>query len=95
MTSQYELRKRYPSDLTDEKWNIIKDDIPKIKSSKKTGGRPEKYPRREIMNAILYIVSSGCRYCDIPHDLPPGGVSHGSISTCGARMESGRKLTTN
>ena len=38
------------------------------------GGRPEKYPKREILNAILYLVSSGCRYCDIPHDLPPGGI---------------------
>ena len=75
MTSQYSIRQSYPSDLTDEKWNIIKDDIPNIKSSKKTGGRPEKYSRREIVNAIMYLVSSGCRYCDIPHDLPPGGIT--------------------
>jgi len=74
MKSQCEKRQDYPSDISDEEWNLIKDDIPKIKSNKKTGGRPEKYPRREIVSAILYLVSSGCRYCDIPHDLPPGGI---------------------
>lgn len=75
MISQCVERQSYPSDLTDKEWNTIKDDIPKIKSNKKTGGRPEKYPRREIVNAIMYLVSSGCRYCDIPHDLPPGGIT--------------------
>src|SRR4051812_36822205 len=75
MTSQCEPRKRYPSDLTDEAWHIIEHDIPKAKSNKKTGGRPEKYPKREIVNAILYLVSSGCRYSDLPHDLPPGGIT--------------------
>ena len=68
-------RNSYQSDITDERWNIIKDDIPLCKSNKKTGGRPEKYTRREIVNAILYLVSSGCRYCDIPHDLPPQGIT--------------------
>jgi transposase len=67
-------RQAYPSDLSDEDWKHIEKYIPKSKSSKVTGGRPEKYPKREIVNAILYLVSSGCRYCDIPHDLPPGGI---------------------
>ena len=74
MTSQYTVRKAYPSDISDQGWNIIVDDIPKIKSNKKIGGSPERYPRREIVNAIFYLLSSGCRYCDIPHDLPPGGI---------------------
>lgn len=72
MTSQ---RKPYPSDLTDEKWAYIKDHIPKAKCTKSGGGRPEKYEKREIVNAIFYVLSSGCRWCDIPHDLPPGGIS--------------------
>jgi putative transposase len=75
MKSQCADRQSYPSDLTDKKWDIIKNNIPKIKSSKKIGGRPEKYPRREIVNAIFYLISSGCRYTDIPHDLPPGGIT--------------------
>jgi putative transposase len=75
MTSQYIVRKPYPSDLTDKKWDIIKNDIPQAQSNKRNGGRPEKYPKREIVNAILYLIASGCRYSDIPHDLPPGGIT--------------------
>lgn len=67
-------RAPYPSDISDQGWTLIKKYIPHAKSNKRTGGRPEKYPKREIVNAILYIVSSGCRYCDIPHDLPPRGI---------------------
>jgi len=67
-------RLKYPSDLSDEDWEHIKPYVPQAKSSKTLGGRPEKYSKREILNAILYLVSSGCRYCDLPHDLPPGGI---------------------
>jgi len=72
MTSQ---RKRYPSDITDTEWSHIKHLIPHAKSTKKKGGRPERYDKREIMNAILYVLSSGCRWKDIPHDLPPKGIA--------------------
>jgi transposase len=72
MTSQ---RKKYPSDLSDEEWNIIASFIPQSNSNKRRGGRPEKYAKREVLNAILYVMSSGCRWCDMPHDLPPGGIS--------------------
>jgi putative transposase len=72
MTSQRIL---YPSDLSDKEWSVIEHDIPHAKSNKRTGGRPEKYPKREILNSILYLMASGCRYCDIPHDLPPGGIT--------------------
>ncbi len=68
-------RNPYQSDISEEGWNLIKDDIPKCKSSKRSGGRPEKYPKREIVNSILYIVSAGCRYVDIPHDLPGRGIT--------------------
>ena len=63
-------RKKYESDLSDEQWELIKDLIPKVKSNKKKGGRPVVYERREIMDAILYVLSSGCRWIDLPHDLP-------------------------
>ncbi len=67
-------RSLYLSDLTDKEWEVISKYIPQSKSNKKIGGRPEKYPKREIVNAILYLMSSGCRYCDIPHDLPSRGI---------------------
>ena len=75
MTPQSLSRKSYLSDLTDAAWEFVKSFIPVAKSSTATGGRPEKYPKREIVNSILYVVSSGCRYVDIPHDLPPGGIT--------------------
>ena len=75
MKTQLSIRKGYISDLTDAAWNFIEHFIPRAKSNNTTGGRPEKYPKREIINSILYVISSGCRYVDIPHDLPPGGIT--------------------
>lgn len=75
MKTQSITRKGYVSDLADAAWNFIKSFIPGAQSNNTKGGRPEKYPKREIINSILYVVSSGCRYIDIPHDLPPGGIT--------------------
>ncbi|PZG45977.1 IS5/IS1182 family transposase [Spongiactinospora gelatinilytica] len=58
---------RYPSDLTDAQWELIEPVLP----GPNTGGRPEKHPRREIVNAILYVVRSGCPWRYLPTDLPP------------------------
>lgn len=58
---------RYPTDLTDKQWNLIKDLVPAIKP----GGRPELHPRREIVNAILYLARTGCAWRMLPKDLPP------------------------
>ncbi|GAA3629486.1 IS5 family transposase [Nonomuraea rosea] len=58
---------RYPSDLTDEQWELIEPLLPEPN----TGGRPEKHPRREIVNAIVYVVRSGCPWRYLPTDLPP------------------------
>jgi len=60
------MGKKYPSDLTDEEWEIIEPFIPEPK----TGGRPVKYERREIFNAILYIIRSGCSWRMLPNDFP-------------------------
>ncbi len=72
MSSQ---RKQCPSDLLDKEWLLIKQYIPHAQSNKKGGGRPELYAKREVVNTILYVLSSGCRWCDIPHDLPPRSIS--------------------
>jgi len=50
-------RRAYPSDLTDEQWAILEPFIPQPS----TGGRPAEIERREIVNAILYVLRSGCR----------------------------------
>ena len=64
-------RKPYPSDLTDEQWAEIRLLLPKRRAGKP--GRPRKVDRRELLNAILYLVHSGCHWRDLPHDFPPWG----------------------
>ena len=60
------MRKPYPSDLTDEQWEIIQPLIPVH-----TVGRPRTIEMREVLNAIFYINRSGCQWDMLPHDLPP------------------------
>ena len=60
-------RKAYPTDLRDEEWSIIEPYVPPPKA----GGRPAKHARREIVNAIAYVLRSGCAWRLLPHDLPP------------------------
>src|ERR687894_167307 len=59
-------RTRYPTDLTDAQWKLIDPHVPKPKP----GGRPAKYTRREVVNAILYQTRNGCVWRALPHDLP-------------------------
>jgi putative transposase len=59
------MRKPYPSDLTDEQWEIIEPLIPV-----NTVGRPRKVDMREVLNAIFYLNRSGCQWDMLPHDLP-------------------------
>ena len=58
---------RYPSDTSDEQWALIEPLLPPMR----TGGRPEKHPRRAIVDAILYVVRTGCAWRQLPADFPP------------------------
>jgi transposase len=60
-------RKAYPSDLRDGEWALLEPLVPAVKS----GGRPARHSRREIVNAILYVVRGGNQWRAMPHDLPP------------------------
>jgi putative transposase len=66
-------RPRYPSDLTDRQWQIIAPMIP----AAKPGGRPRRVDMREVINAILYLVRSGCAWRMLPADFPPWSTVHG------------------
>jgi transposase len=44
---------------------------PAIRGEVQPGGRPAKYERREIVNALLYVSRTGCQWRALPHDLPP------------------------
>ena len=58
---------RYPTDLTDAEWEIIKPLLPPAK----TGGRPRTTKLREVFNAIQYMAGSGCQWRMLPSDFPP------------------------
>jgi len=61
------LRTSYDTDLTEAEWEHLAPLVPPIKS----GGRPPKHSRREILNGIFYAVRSGSAWKLLPHDLPP------------------------
>jgi|SRR5271156_279532 len=58
--------RRYPSDLTDEQWAVVEPLIPVY-----PGGRPRVTNLREVLNAIFYILRTGCQWRFLPKDFPP------------------------
>src|SRR5918999_2749552 len=65
-------RLAYPTDLTDEEWQLLKPLLP----PDKPGGRPRKYPMREVLNGIQYVLRGGCAWRLMPHDLPHGQTAY-------------------
>ena len=59
--------KRYPSDLTDAQWELIEALVP----APRLGGRPARHSRRRVVDAILYVIRTGCAWRQLPHDFPP------------------------
>ena len=57
----------YPSDLTDAQWALIEPHIPPVDP----GGRPRKTDMRDVVDAIFYILRTGCQWRYLPGDLPP------------------------
>jgi transposase len=58
---------RYPSDTTDEEWAELATEIPPARR----GGRKRTVNVREVLNGLLYVLSTGCQWRAIPKDLPP------------------------
>jgi transposase len=58
---------RYPSDLTDDEWAHVESLIPPARR----GGNKRHVDVREVMNGIMYVLSTGCQWRAIPKDLPP------------------------
>ena len=61
------MRTTYPTDLSDAEWSFLEPHLPAPKAT----GRPRLYPLREIIDAIFYVVRSGCSWRLLPHDFPP------------------------
>ena len=62
-------RRAYRTDLSDAEWAVLEPLVP----AALPGGRPCAHPRREIVDAILYVLRTGCQWRLLPHDLPPWG----------------------
>lgn len=62
------MRKAYPDDLTDKEWSIVEPFLTKRKSNR---GRKPLHTKRELLNAILYLLRTGCQWRHLPHDFPP------------------------
>jgi len=58
---------RYPSDMTDAEWAVV---APMILPAKR-GGRRRTVDVREVLNAIFYVLWTGCQWKALPKDLPP------------------------
>ena len=66
--SRYDRSKlRYPSDLTNEEWAMIKPLIPPAKR----GGNKRTVDERELVNGLMYTLSTGCQWAALPRGLPP------------------------
>jgi putative transposase len=66
------MRKTYRTDLSDAEWSYIEPHIP----TPKAPGRPRVHPLREILDAIFYMLRSGCAWRLLPHDFPPWKTVH-------------------
>ena len=66
MQNQNRKKKKYETDLTDEQWQVIAPTIPKPKP----GGRPRTIDIREVIDAVFYLLKSGCTWRLLPNDFP-------------------------
>lgn len=65
-------RLRYPSDMSDDEWALVSPLIP----PSRRGGRPRDVNVREVLNAIFYVLATGCQWQALPKDLPPKSTAH-------------------
>ena len=63
---------RYPSDLSNAEWALVEPMIPPARH----GGRKRSIDVREVLNAIFYVLWTGCQWKALPKDLPPKSTAH-------------------
>src|SRR5215210_3104560 len=61
------MRRAYQTDISNAEWALIEPHLP----APRAPGRPRLHPLREILNAIFYVVKSGCAWRLLPHEFPP------------------------
>ena len=84
------MRKAYQTDLSDAEWSCLESYLPAPKDNE----RPRIYPLREILEAIFYIVRSGCAWRLLPHeDFPPWKTLYHYFRFWGLQTAPGRGCT--
>jgi transposase len=63
-------QQQYTTDVTDAQWAIIEPLFPATKSGSSKGGRPRNVEIRQVVNAILYLLKTGCPWRYLPSDFP-------------------------
>src|SRR5215216_208401 len=61
------MRKPYSTDLSDAQWSRLQPYLPTPKAQ----GRPRTHSLRDVLDAIFYVLKSGCHWRLMPHDFPP------------------------
>jgi putative transposase len=72
---------RYPCGLTDSEWEQVRH----LFDPPGRTGRPEKYPRRQMVDACIYVLRSGCSWRMLPKDFPPWTVVYKTFRRWQAR----------
>src|SRR3712207_3992179 len=61
------MRKSYPTDLSDAQWEYVEPHVP----TPRAAGKPKRHSLRQILEAIFYMVPSGCAWRLLAHEFPP------------------------
>jgi len=61
----------YPSDLRDRQWARLEPLLKEPRRERHAAGRPRKYELRRVVDALLYVVKTGCQWRQLPADFPP------------------------
>jgi transposase len=66
----------YASDLTDGQWERLEPLLRQDGNHRHAGGRPRKHDLRRVVDALLYVVKTGCQWRQLPTDFPPWKTVH-------------------
>jgi transposase len=66
----------YPSDLKNAQWAMLQPILREALPQRHGGGRPRKYSVRRVVNALLYVVKTGCQWRQLPKNFPPWKAVH-------------------
>jgi putative transposase len=69
-------RKKYPSDISKNGWNTLKNLLPEWQKPVSDGGRPA-VSVQEVINGIFYVLKTGCTWRSLPHDFPHWATVYG------------------